>query len=191
MATDTPNAADSSAAQQHWQLVAKGDWLAGQRFTIVGQAVLGRDSGCDITIPGKHLSRRHARLTVHGNTLRVTDLGSANGSFVNEQRIQEAELFPGDEIRFDVLVFTVVGPVALDDNATRIRPVPAKIRSAAPVKQTSGERRWKTRPTSVGNRDKTVQVSIAKKTALSLWRFVAVAGALVVLALLGFLFSQL
>ncbi len=43
-----------------WRLVAVGDWLSGQSFEIHKKATLGRDTDCDITIPGTHLSRRHA-----------------------------------------------------------------------------------------------------------------------------------
>ena len=50
----------------------------------------------------------------------VTDLGSANGTFVNGQRVRERVLRIGDEVRFDVESFRVEGPA--DPGHTSVRP---------------------------------------------------------------------
>lgn len=120
-----------------WRLVAAGDWLAGQSFDIKPQTVLGRDGGCDITIAGTHLSRRHAELNLRGNRLFVRDLGSANGTFLNGRQITEAEVRSGDELRFDVLPFRVEGPVnpqGASANATIVRPALKTVRQKATAK---------------------------------------------------------
>ena len=59
---------------------------------------LGR-SGCDVVLDDGELSRQHAVLTLQGDRARILDLGSTNGTFVAEERIQEAELSERTEFR--------------------------------------------------------------------------------------------
>lgn len=59
---------------------------------------IGREPGNDILIEHGSVSRRHAQLEQRGNTWYYTDLGSANGSFLNGERISEHLLTDGDEI---------------------------------------------------------------------------------------------
>ena len=102
---------------------AAGPWrLAGARgtFEISGRHVVGRDAGCDFTVPSNSVSRRHARLEVREGRLMVTDLGSANGTFVNGERVRERVVGVGDEVKFDVESFRVEGPV--DPGRTSLRP---------------------------------------------------------------------
>ena len=100
-----------------------GEWrLVGGRktFVISGRHVLGRDAGCDFTLSHKAVSRRHARLELRDGRLTLTDLGSANGTFVNGKRVRESVLDVGDEVRFDVKPFRVQGPD--DSGRTTTRP---------------------------------------------------------------------
>ncbi len=81
----------------HWSLVATSSWMTGKEFKVGADKVLvGRGSRCELAIPGTHLSRQHAELEVRGNQLLVRDLGSANGTFINNQRITEALANQGD-----------------------------------------------------------------------------------------------
>lgn len=59
---------------------------------------LGR-SGCDVILDDSELSRQHAVLTLQGETARLMDLGSTNGTFVAQERIEEAELSERSEFR--------------------------------------------------------------------------------------------
>ncbi|MGK0442768.1 MAG: hypothetical protein ACJA0N_002587 [Pseudohongiellaceae bacterium] len=179
---------------EQWRLVANGDWLKGQMFPLKQHTVLGRDSECDITIPGKHLSRRHAEIAISGNKLLVKDLGSSNGTFVNGKKVSEAELIPGDQIQFDVLTFTIEGPQEIDDlNATRIRtaikakpkPQPLAVEIPADKKQ------WKTKPTSPGNRLENDHYSRKHKIKKFVLTMISISIIAIVLAGLGFLFAQL
>lgn len=54
-----------------------------------GERIVGRYRECDIILPSENVSRRHARLLVEGDRLFVEDLGSANGTYVNGERIRE------------------------------------------------------------------------------------------------------
>ena len=196
---------DNAAAEKKpagWYLIAEGDWLAGQRFEIQDHAVLGRESSCDITIPGTHLSRRHAELAVKGPVLKIRDLGSSNGTFVNSERVIEADLHPGDIVQFDVLAFRVCGPSepdAVDANATQVRLVttPTK-QQAIPVRQpphssnsAPTQKNWKTRPTSTGNRDKTVHITTGQKAANSAWNLLMMLTGMATLAALVYLLTHL
>ena len=151
-----PLISDRIAAQKSWQLVAIGDWLSGQRFEINKKSILGRDADCDITIPGTHLSRRHAELFIVDGQLQIRDLGSSNGSYVNGKKIDTVALKPGDEIRFDVLTFEVQGPEPeTDSNKTMIRSAISSADTVVDQKSTNNpnvEKQWKTKPTSPGNR---------------------------------------
>lgn len=179
--------------QPVWELVAEGDWLVGQRFKVNNHAVLGRDSSCDITIPGTHLSRRHAELAIKGSKLLIRDLNSSNGTYVNDQRITETELKPGDTIRFDVLLFRIHGPKAdvPDVNATMIRQMPTPAKKPAAPRPAPESKNWKTKPTSVGNRDETVQMTTAQKATQSLSTALAIAFGVLTLAALAYLFTAL
>ncbi len=185
---NTTNSSDS------WQLVAEGDWLVGQRFNINQHALLGRDSSCDITIPGTHLSRRHAELAIEGHKLLIRDLGSANGTYVNDERITETELKPGDSIRFDVLQFRVDGPSntgPVDSNATKVRPIPSTAPKPKTPRPPPEAKNWKTKPTSVGNRHDTIQITTTQKAVSTLSTLMAVIIGLVTLAGIGYLLTQL
>ena len=180
--------------QDTWALVAEGDWLVGQRFEITRHAVLGRDSTCDITIPGTHLSRRHAELAVKGGALLIRDLNSSNGTFVNDERVTEAALKAGDSVRFDVLRFKVHGPSIstppAGTKATMIRRPPSSTKPKAP-RGTPEEKNWKTKPTSVGNRDQTIHFTTSQKAANHVWTLLAVLLGLAALAGLGYLVTYL
>lgn len=82
----------------------------GKTFPIYRATTLGRQSDCDLTISGEGLSRRHAELSIEGARLIVKDLGSANGTFINDRRVEEGELAVGDELRLDNVRFLVQAP---------------------------------------------------------------------------------
>ncbi|SHE50330.1 FHA domain-containing protein [Microbulbifer donghaiensis] len=113
--------AAASASSVAWALRANHPAIAGKVFPVKETTVVGRSDECDITFSLSHLSRRHARLEVREGLLFVTDLGSANGTYLNNKRIVETRVRRGDELRFDTLSFSVVGP-ADDLDKTTVRP---------------------------------------------------------------------
>ena len=85
-----------------------------------GDSVLGRDPSCDFTLAADDLSRRHAQLTVAGDSVVVRDLHSTNGTYVNGDRIEQADVHPGDRIRFGPVTVELTGEVAAAGRAENI-----------------------------------------------------------------------
>ncbi len=176
---------------ENWELVAEVGWLVGQRFPISGHVLLGRDSTCDIVIPGTHLSRTHAELAIKGTKLLIRDLDSSNGTYVNDKRVTEAELESGDMVRFDVLLFRVHGPTkSADMNATKIRRI-EKPPKPTPRQKNTAPKSWKTKPTSDGNRSDTIALTPAQKFKTSVWNIIAAVIIIATVSGLGYLLSQL
>jgi predicted component of type VI protein secretion system len=67
--------------------------------------VIGRREDCDFRIPLGDISRKHCRIIKEENALKVEDLGSSNGTYVNGKRIHEADVQPGDTIQIGPVVF--------------------------------------------------------------------------------------
>ena len=114
----------------------KGD----KQVEIGDQLVAGRSEECDLVLTEGHPSRKHASVTVKEDGIWVEDLGSTNGTFVNDKLIEAAvKLEPGDIIRFDTDEYELVAPTttvvrqAPDPNATVLRsPPPSLPKEAAP-----------------------------------------------------------
>jgi pSer/pThr/pTyr-binding forkhead associated (FHA) protein len=80
-------------------------------FPVAGPVVIGRAPECDISVPADEMSRRHAMVKPSPDGLQVEDLGSSNGTFINNKRIQPTGfLSPGDELRLDTVRFILVAP---------------------------------------------------------------------------------
>lgn len=65
-----------------------------------GSVVIGRDRTCEIVLSHPAVSRKHAKITREGAMFTVEDLQSANGTYVNQSRVQRQSLKPGDVVRF-------------------------------------------------------------------------------------------
>jgi pSer/pThr/pTyr-binding forkhead associated (FHA) protein len=83
--------------------------------------VVGRREDCDLRIPLGEVSRKHCRILRDGDSLKLEDLGSSNGTFLNGQRVQEAMLSPGDTIQVGPVVFVLQIDGAPSDD--ELRPV--------------------------------------------------------------------
>lgn len=69
--------------------------------------VVGKSRGSSLVLEDAATSRRHASFDVAGRALRVTDLGSTNGTFVNGIRVTEAFLEGGELVRVGASVLRV------------------------------------------------------------------------------------
>ncbi len=61
---------------------------------------VGRQGDCTIVLADPNVSRRHAEIRPAGDGFVVVDLGSTNGTRVNEAKVSEHQLRDGDEVRF-------------------------------------------------------------------------------------------
>ncbi|MBI2900635.1 MAG: FHA domain-containing protein [Planctomycetes bacterium] len=79
----------------------------GKVFAVDGGATIGRDRTCAVRLPGRHLSRVHARIERRADGLYLVDADSRNGIFVNGRKVKEHLLRRDDEIEIGefVLVF--------------------------------------------------------------------------------------
>ena len=78
------------------------------------EVILGRSEECDVQLPGRAVSRRHAQILQTDRGYLLTDLGSKNGTFVNgkEVRGEPYRLKDGDELQ--IALYIKMGFVGAD-----------------------------------------------------------------------------
>jgi hypothetical protein len=80
---------------------------AGSAYSLAEGAVLGRGEQADIRLEDTFASSQHARLAPHGEVIVLEDLGSTNGTYLNEEPLRGPQpLHPGDRIRIGDSQFT-------------------------------------------------------------------------------------
>ena len=79
----------------------------GKRYELAGakEIVIGRGADCDIQVDRDSVSRRHAKVTRAGAGWSVSDLGSTNGSYVNDAQITQYSLRDGDLLKIGNAIF--------------------------------------------------------------------------------------
>jgi pSer/pThr/pTyr-binding forkhead associated (FHA) protein len=102
-------------------ILTKPDGLSQEFLLNKSLVTLGRATTNDIVLPGGRVSRNHAQIQCAENGIILTDLGSANGVWLNGQRIAETKIQPGDRIEISGHVVEYL-PLATDigDEATVI-----------------------------------------------------------------------
>jgi putative nucleotidyltransferase with HDIG domain len=80
---------------------------------------VGRVGQCEIHIDDQAVSRRHCTLTLQGAAVAITDLSSANGTFLNEIEVKSASARAGDVIRVGSTVLELRDPAAQTHSASR------------------------------------------------------------------------
>ena len=89
-------------------LVLLANGVSRRVFPLSGDVtVIGRRRNCDLRIPLESVSRRHCQLTREGDQLRIQDLGSRNGTFLNGKKVETSRVNAGDVIKIGPLVFAV------------------------------------------------------------------------------------
>ena len=87
--------------------------------------LVGRRESCDIVLRFPNVSAHHCQLRVDGGYWYVKDMNSRNGCKVNDRRVQEKRLDPGDtvsvakhtyEVRYSPVELGAVGPPPTDDS---------------------------------------------------------------------------
>jgi two-component system, NtrC family, response regulator HydG len=89
----------------------------------VSRMVIGHGAGCDLALDDRAISNRHAALEMVGRRLRITDLGSKNGTSVDGVTVVDAYLRGGENVRLGATVlrfeYRTVGARAEISSATR------------------------------------------------------------------------
>lgn len=81
----------------------------GSVIPIRGMVTIGRKEENSVVLSDPHVSGQHAKFVIKNNILYVEDLGSTNGTYVNEKHISgKVKLFGRDEIRIGTTVFRVL-----------------------------------------------------------------------------------
>ena len=80
--------------------------------------IVGRDPQCDLFFADKKLSRRHARFEREGKDLRLVDLGSRNGSWVNDERVETQLVTAGDSMRLGSLIISLLAESEPEEDST-------------------------------------------------------------------------
>jgi hypothetical protein len=79
----------------------------GMIYDVDGDLVLGRGEQAEIRLEDPFASSRHARIFEQGNIVVIEDLGSTNGTYLNEEVLQTPRpLHPGDRVRIGDSEFT-------------------------------------------------------------------------------------
>lgn len=88
----TLNQEMAKAAEQEACLIIIRGTPQGHRFFITqNEMVLGRDPSADIAILDQSISRKHAKVTKSGKKVLLTDLGSQNGTLINDTKLAANE----------------------------------------------------------------------------------------------------
>lgn len=95
---------DHSGASGHMQLLG---WLVpldgaqrGELYTLAPVSQIGTDAACTVVLQDAYMSSHHAEVKAEGGVWVLRDLGSTNGTFVNDQRIDQRELVDNDVVKF-------------------------------------------------------------------------------------------
>jgi len=99
------------AALPRMRLVAEGGPYDGRVYELTATEInVGRAVDNDVVLDDPSLSRKHAKLYRRGpGELEVEDLGSSNGTYVNERKVGRGTAEPNDLVRFGELAFRVEG----------------------------------------------------------------------------------
>jgi DNA-binding NtrC family response regulator len=106
-----PKAGSPAAPDTAYMLVVIEGPDGGKSFTLDGsqpsRVLVGQSPACDIRLSDRHVSRRHAALDLTGRKLRLTDLNSTNGTFVDGIAMLDGYLRGGEVVRIGSTAFRI------------------------------------------------------------------------------------
>ena len=108
---------------------------AGRRLVLEAPVVLGRAVDADLVLEDEQVSGHHARVSpTAGGSAIVEDLGSTNGTFVNDHEVQgPASIDPDDELLLGVTLLQVRTRRQLEHQPSAVRAVPSPLAAAQGV----------------------------------------------------------
>jgi hypothetical protein len=90
---------DQDVKSLAWLIALEGPTRASMYQLLKEKTVVGSSMDSDIQLGDQFVSNRHASFNFSGGKYFVTDLDSANGTFVNEKRVTKRSLDDGDKVR--------------------------------------------------------------------------------------------
>lgn len=112
------------------KLVVVGGEVKTTEIKLRLPAVIGRGKGSTITLLQPLVSRQHCELFESNGRLWVRDLGSLNGTYVNNEKISEGEVPPNELLTIGTVTFRAIYE-PLDNNGAEAVPVPEYLPSKA------------------------------------------------------------
>lgn len=110
------------------KLVVVGGEVKTTEITLKLPSTIGRGRGTAVVLPHPLVSRNHCELFEADGKLMVRDLGSLNGTFVNNERVTEAPLAPGELLTIGTVTFRAVYIPAggIDDESRTMAAKPSE-----------------------------------------------------------------
>src|SRR5206468_4130055 len=96
-------------------VVSHENGRTGEEIRVDDPVTIGRDPGCTVVLADESVSRRHARLELTPEGIRIVDLGSGNGVWVDARRVSDVVVSTGQRVRIGSTVlecFEEVSPFA-------------------------------------------------------------------------------
>ena len=129
--------------------IVEGDG-AGRQLDLSGAIDIGRDPSMQLPLDDTQVSRRHARVSIQNNQAVVEDLGSTNGTYVNDQPIQAPRpLQPGDRVRVGLTVVELRNRQQVAQRPSAVQQVP-QITAVGEVLQPAAPRELEPPPPAAG-----------------------------------------
>jgi pSer/pThr/pTyr-binding forkhead associated (FHA) protein len=126
------------AIGDHYRLVCLTGPSKGQSFVLnTNRLIIGRGERADVRLTDLKASREHAEIAKIGDSWVATDLGSQNGILINDKKVTQSNLRPGDKIIVGQTVFKFmhVSPgekIDIKENLSE-DPLPAKKKNSLPI----------------------------------------------------------
>ena len=118
---------------------------AGRQTPVDGSVEIGREAA--FALDDEQASRRHARVSAQGDLAVVEDLGSTNGTYVNDQPIEGPRaLRPGDKIRVGLTVLELRTAQDVQRQPSAVMPMPQVTRVSQEVLEPVPEAELEARP---------------------------------------------
>jgi len=121
----------------YYQLILQNqvDELSKSSWTIRPPGVVGRDANCQVCIDHPSISRQHCQFSLNGEgTLVVKDLDSMNGIYIDDTRVKQAALMPGQVLQIGALQLHVEFTTGGDAKPKSIPKPKGSVSATQPMK---------------------------------------------------------
>jgi len=118
------------------KLVILNQGMTGRSFDLnIERTTVGRVEDNTFHIADGSVSSHHAEILLRGEDILIRDIGSTNGTFINNEKITEAVLKPGQTLRFGQVELKLDDGSPLPAPSAAPAPAPAPVSAPAPKKQ--------------------------------------------------------